>query len=60
MKQFKEYFLLSIWILLTIITCATVWNFVKDTFLIVVAVLLFGLTIFKAVKAVKKINKLID
>lgn len=60
MKQFKEYFLLSIWILLTIITCATVWNFVKDTFLIVVAVLLFGLTIFKAVKAVKEINKLID
>jgi small basic protein len=58
MKQFKEYLLLSIWIFLTIVTCATVWNFVTDVTLVVASILLFGLTIFKAVKGLKKINKI--
>lgn len=58
MKQGLEYFLLFVWATLTIMTCAAVWNFVSETTLIVVAVLLFGFNIIGIRNAAKQISKL--
>ena len=30
MRQALEYFLLFVWVILTIMTCAAVWNFVSE------------------------------
>lgn len=55
-----EYFLVFIWMLLTIMTCAAVWNFVSETILIVAAILLFGFNIVGIRQAMKKIRQFED
>lgn len=59
-KQGLEYSLVFIWVLLTIITCSVVWNFVVNTMFIVAAMLLFGFNVVAIIKAVKKIKKFAD
>lgn len=49
-----------IWAILTIMTCAAVWNFVTSPALIVAAVLLFGsngVAIWKAIRLLSKLDK---
>lgn len=58
MRQALEYFLLFVWVILTIMTCAAVWNFVSEVTLIIASVLLFGFNIVAVRKAVKVISKL--
>lgn len=57
LREGLEYMLLIIWTLVTIMTCAAVWNFVSNPTFIVTAVLLFGFNIVGVVKAAKKINE---
>ena len=59
-KQALGYFLVFIWVLVMIMTCAAVWNFVAEVTLIVASVLLFGFNIAvirKAVKLLKDLDK---
>ena len=58
MRQALEYFLIFIWVMLTIMTCAAVWNLVSDVTLIIASVLLFGFNAVAIKKAVKVISKL--
>ena len=60
MRQALEYFLLFVWVILTIMTCAAVWNFVSEATLIVAAILLFGFNAVAIRKAVKKIRQFED
>lgn len=60
MKLGLRVLLLFIWALLTIATCAAVWNLVKDVTLIIASVLLFGfnaIAIHKAAKMLSKVDK---
>lgn len=58
MRQALEYFLIFIWVILTIMTCAAVWNLVSDVTLIIASVLLFGFNAVAIRKAIKVISKL--
>lgn len=60
MKLGLRVLLLFIWALLTIATCAAVWNLVKNVTLIIASVLLFGfnaIAIRKAAKMLSKVDK---
>ena len=57
-KQALGGFLISIWALLTIMTCAAVWNVVTEVTLIVASVLLFGFNVVAIRKAIKLLSKL--
>lgn len=57
-KQDIEYSLLVIWALLTVMTCASVWNFVSEIVFVIAAALLFVFNIVAAVKIAKQIGKI--
>lgn len=58
MKQALEYMILFVWVLVTIMTCAAVWNVVKAATIIIAAILLFGFNAVAIYKAARKISKL--
>ena len=57
-KQAWGYFLIFIWAILTIMTCAAVWNLVTEVTLIIASALLFGFNAVAMRKAVKLLSKL--
>lgn len=54
---FGRYFLVALFILLTVITCVGVWNFITEPFVIVVSILLFICNGFCARHFIKLIKK---
>ncbi len=57
LKQAGKYFLIALWVMLTIITCAAIWNAALEPFVLVSSILLFISNGFIARKLIRWVSK---